>query len=91
MKVLTRALIKSHEENAVNSGIFSFEGLMKTAGDKVFEIIKNNYNLSDKKIAVVCGSGNNGGDGFVIAQNLRDNGYDVTVITPLGEPKTDTA
>ena len=47
MKVLTRALIKSHEENAVNSGIFSFEGLMKTAGDKVFEIIKNNYNLSD--------------------------------------------
>ena len=91
MKVLTRALIKSHEENAVNSGIFSFEGLMKTAGDKVFEIIKNNYNLSDKKIAVVCGNGNNGGDGFVIAQNLRDNGYDVTVITPLGEPKTDTA
>lgn len=91
MKVLTKALIKSHEENAVTSGIFSFVELMKNAGDKAFEIILNNYNLEGKKIAVICGNGNNGGDGFVIAKNLKENGFDVTVITPLGEPLTDTA
>ena len=91
MKVLTKALIKSHEENAVKSGIFSYITLMKNAGDKAFEIINSNYTLSGKKIAVVCGNGNNGGDGFVIAQNLKNNGFDVTIVTPLGEPLTNTA
>ncbi len=91
MKVLTKALIKSHEENAVTSGIFSYTELMKNAGDKAYEIINNTYSLKDKKIAVICGNGNNGGDGFVIAKNLKENGFDVTVITPFGKPLTDTA
>ncbi len=91
MKVLTKALIKSHEENAVKSGIFSYTELMKNAGDNAFKIINNTYNLNDKKIAVVCGNGNNGGDGFVIAQNLKKSGFNVSVITPLGEPLTETA
>lgn len=91
MKVLTKTLIKSCEENAVKSGIFSYISLMKNAGDNAFRIIKEHYNLENKKIAVVCGNGNNGGDGFVIAQNLKQNGFDVTVITPFSVPKTDTA
>ena len=91
MKVLTKALIKSHEENAVKSGIFSYIQLMKNAGDKAFEIINATYSLAGKKIAVICGNGNNGGDGFVIAKHLKDNGFDVTVIIPLGTPTTDTA
>lgn len=91
MKVLTKALIKSHEENAVTSGIFSYIELMKNAGDKAYEIIRNTYPLESKKIAVICGNGNNGGDGFVIAKNLKENGFNVTVITPFGTPATDTA
>ena len=91
MKVLTKALIKKCEENAVKSGIFSYSSLMKEAGDKAYQIIKENYNLENKKIAVICGNGNNGGDGFVIAQNLKQNGFDVSVIIPFGKPLTDTA
>lgn len=91
MKVLTKDLIKVSEENAVHSGSFSFLELMKTAGDKASEIICENFGVKNKKIAVVCGNGNNGGDGFVIAENLKQKGALVTVITPLGEPLTESA
>ena len=91
MDVLSKKLIRLSEENAVHNGAFSFLELMKTAGDTAYKIICDNVELKDKKIAVVCGNGNNGGDGFVIADNLKNNGMDVTVITPLGEPLTDSA
>lgn len=91
MSVLTVDLIRRSEENAVKSGAFSFRELMYTAGTNAAEIIRENYDCGNKKIAVVCGNGNNGGDGFVIAENLAQNGADVTVITPLGSPKTEDA
>ncbi len=91
MKVLTKILIKKAEENAVKNGIFSYIELMKNAGDNAYKIINENYELKNKKIALICGNGNNGGDGFVIAQNLKQNGFNVTVITPYGNPATDTA
>jgi hydroxyethylthiazole kinase-like uncharacterized protein yjeF len=34
-----------------------------------------------KKIVILCGSGNNGGDGWVAAQELGDQGYDVTLVS----------
>lgn len=91
MKVLTKELIKASEENAVHSGAFSFLELMKVAGERASEIIAHNYDVKNKKIAVVCGNGNNGGDGFVVARALSILGADVTVIIPLGEPLTDSA
>ncbi len=91
MEVLTKDLIKLSEENAVHDGAFSFVELMKKAGDTAYEIICQRTQINNKKIAVVCGNGNNGGDGFVIADNLAQEGNEVTVITPLGEPLTDSA
>lgn len=91
MDVLTKDLIRISEENAVQSGAFSFLELMKIAGDTAYKIICENIETRNKKIAVVCGNGNNGGDGFVIAENLACDGADVTVITPLGEPQTNSA
>ncbi len=49
--------------------------LMERAGLRVVEIINKNY--PDKKTAVLCGSGNNGGDGFVVARELHNQGRDV--------------
>ena len=91
MKVLTTALIKRAEEEAVLSGGFSFEELMKTAGEAAGEIINKAFPVKGKKAAVVSGNGNNGGDGFVCAAYLSALGADVTVVIPFGEPRTDNA
>jgi len=48
--------------------------LMENAGSVVFKIIKDKFNKK-KKIKILCGSGNNGGDGYVVARLLNDNGY----------------
>ncbi|MBR4073048.1 MAG: NAD(P)H-hydrate epimerase, partial [Clostridia bacterium] len=91
MKVLTVEQIRAAEENAVRNGIFSYSQLMYNAGIAAVKIICNKYRVTGKRVAVVCGVGNNGGDGFVIANELSKRGCFVTVITPLGEPRTATA
>ncbi|MBR5472664.1 MAG: NAD(P)H-hydrate dehydratase [Clostridia bacterium] len=89
MKVLTANQIKNAEDNAVSRGIFSYATLMKKAGDAATEEIIKRYCVLNKKICVVCGSGNNGGDGLVIASNLRRMGANVVLLTPIGFPSTD--
>lgn len=91
MKILTTDLIRKSEESAVASGAFSLRELMYRAGSAAAEIIMQKYDCRNKKITVVCGRGNNGGDGCVIAGILSENGGRVTVATPFGAPSTENA
>ena len=91
MVVLNADLIKRSEEKAVLSGTFSFRELMYKAGMSFCKILENKYKFDNKKIAVICGNGNNGGDGIVIARYLYENGADVKVFLPLGVPRTEDA
>ncbi|WHY83109.1 NAD(P)H-hydrate dehydratase [Siminovitchia fortis] len=50
--------------------------LMENAGAKVVHEITGHLTSEKPKIIVVAGSGNNGGDGFVIARRLHDEGYE---------------
>lgn len=59
---------KAIEEMAIPSSV-----LMENAGQRVAE------QVSAKKIAIFCGTGNNGGDGFVTARHLVDKGAEVKV------------
>ena len=91
MKVLNCSQIKAAEENAVFNGIFSYTALMENAGKIAAKAISDKYNVSAKRICVVCGKGNNGGDGVVIAALLAKSGAFVSLYFPFGEPLTDTA
>lgn len=89
MKVLSCEQTRLLEKTAVDNGKTYLE-LMRNAGSAAAEILMQNCRPSDK-IAVICGKGNNGGDGFVIALRLYDNGYNVSVILADGIPKTEDA
>lgn len=52
--------------------------LMQNAGKKIADAIKIKFS-NNKKILVICGSGNNGGDGFITAKYLKKEGFDVKV------------
>lgn len=60
--------------------------LMENAGAQVARILWQEYpDLQARRVAVLCGRGNNGGDGFVIARYLHNGGVSVDVFI-LGEP-----
>lgn len=66
----------------------STDALMRIAGEGAADWV---FRLAwPRTVTVLCGPGNNGGDGYVIAESLRRRGLDVAVVAPL-EPKTDAA
>ena len=61
----------SIDRRAMGSGASGFD-LMENAGRGVFEAVVERLRASGgQRVAVVCGKGNNGGDGFVVARRLR--------------------
>src|SRR5262245_11402039 len=54
--------------------------LMENAGRQVVAAIEAMHGeLLEHRVAVLCGRGNNGGDGFVVARTLLQRGVDVAV------------
>ena len=53
--------------------------LMERAGEAAFNVLRDNWPEA-KRIAVLCGIGNNGGDGYVIARLAHEQQLDITVM-----------
>ena len=66
----------------------SVDELMQRAGRGAAEYVWRI--AAHRRVTVLCGPGNNGGDGYVIAEALRERGGKVSVIAAT-EPKTDAA
>ncbi len=90
MRILYSEQIKQLEDEFVKSGSEHIK-LMENAGDCITRFIHEKYGIQGKSIAILCGKGNNGGDGFAAARKLLDNGAKVRVILVDGQPKTDDA
>lgn len=89
-KVLTNAQIRAADEYTINSAGISSQELMRRAGVALAEevaAVADSLNVRD--IVVVCGTGNNGGDGYVCAELLRLHGYEVGVYAFEGRLSVD--
>jgi ADP-dependent NAD(P)H-hydrate dehydratase / NAD(P)H-hydrate epimerase len=53
--------------------------LMERAGQAAFDVLCTRWPHA-RKLAVVCGTGNNGGDGYIVARLAREAGLDVSII-----------
>ncbi len=85
--IVTAAEMAAAEEAVIESGT-SVEELMERAGKAVADYV---WRIAGaKSVLVLCGPGNNGGDGYVVARLLSDRGCDVRVAA-LADPVTDAA
>ncbi|MDD5924332.1 MAG: NAD(P)H-hydrate dehydratase [Clostridia bacterium] len=73
-KVISVETMRNSDAAKISSGASGIE-LMYNAGKAAFEHI----DCESKKIAIVCGTGNNAGDGYVIALLAEEKGADVTI------------
>lgn len=76
--MITSQEMKELEDFSEENGVSKLM-LMQNAGIKLFETINKKYDLKNKKTLVVCNHGNNGGDGFVLANIMKKNKLDVKV------------
>ena len=74
--ILTVAEIAAADRAAIAAGTPGFT-LMRRAGAAVAEAVMTRW--SARPLVVLCGPGNNGGDGFVAAKALADAGWPVTL------------
>lgn len=81
IKIMTRKQVRDFDGRVIDE--FGLPGvvLMENAGRSCAEIITGHFEASDvEKVLIICGTGNNGGDGFVIARHLINFGTAVEVI-----------
>ncbi|MBI3660440.1 NAD(P)H-hydrate dehydratase [Candidatus Acetothermia bacterium] len=75
MKVLTGKAMAELDRIAIDEIGIPRLVLMENAGRSVFQIIQERVSeFAQKKIVIVCGKGNNGGDGLVVARHLMNAG-----------------
>ncbi len=85
--VLTAAQMLAAEQALIDAGS-SVDELMQIAGIGAAEWVWRI--AAGRSVTVLCGPGNNGGDGYVIAEVLRARGLPVNVVAPMA-PKTPAA
>ena len=81
-ELLTAAQMRAIEQAAIESGAVTGLELMERAGQGVVEAVLEEWPelaLTSHRAVVLCGPGNNGGDGFVVARLLKVRGWDVEV------------
>jgi len=79
--VMTRAQVRSFDSRAINTLGIPGVVLMENAGRSCAELIKEKLAaVPGPSVCIFCGTGNNGGDGFVIARHLVNSSFNVTVV-----------
>ena len=87
---VTVSQMKQIEHDADAAGL-SYTCMMENAGQAAAKVLLENGPAEFRTAAVFCGTGNNGGDGFVLARALKSAGKNVRIFLVGGIPKTKDA
>lgn len=86
-QILRVAQMQAAEQDLIDAGS-SVDRLMQVAGRGAADWV---WRLAGRhRVTVLCGPGNNGGDGYVIAEAIRERGGEATVVCAI-DPQTDAA
>ena len=86
MKIVTAAQMQTLDRRAISEARIPGLVLMERAGTGVVEQLERHFSpLKGKRITIICGKGNNAGDGFVVARLLARKRVIVQVVT-LAKP-----
>jgi NAD(P)H-hydrate epimerase len=82
MKVSRVSEMRALDQLAIEEFGIPEELLMENAGLAASHILQKELGITDRTFIVICGVGNNGGDGFVVARKIHSNGSTVKVYIP---------
>ncbi|MHC4534911.1 MAG: NAD(P)H-hydrate epimerase [Planctomycetota bacterium] len=78
---MTKDQVREVDSWAINTLGIPGVVLMENAGRSCAELIKEKFKgITQPKVCIFCGTGNNGGDGYVIARHLLNSGFKVIVV-----------
>lgn len=80
MKAVSADTMQKVDKQTITEYGISSLHLMENAGRSCVEEIMAEFGMTGRSAVIMCGKGNNGGDGFVIARLLIQKGWAVTVI-----------
>jgi NAD(P)H-hydrate epimerase len=81
MRVLNTEQMREADRRTIQDLGIPARELMERAGQQVAAVVMREFApVRGKSIAVLCGRGNNGGDGFVVARALAEEGADVRAL-----------
>lgn len=85
-EILTTQMMRESDRRAINGNEENSRALMRLAAQGVYKSV-----VWQGNIGIVCGNGNNGGDGYALALILLENNIKSNIIMAKGEPKSNTA
>lgn len=88
IELLSPAEMAQADRKAIEAGPFDGMGLMRNAGAAVAREVLRRHPGAER-VHVLCGPGNNGGDGYVVARMLAESGTPVS-LWASGEPRPDS-
>ncbi|MGM0417810.1 MAG: NAD(P)H-hydrate dehydratase [Thermodesulfobacteriota bacterium] len=86
-RVVYSSVMPEIDKNTIKSFGIPGEVLMENAGRTASGILTKETDLKNKKIVILCGPGNNGGDGFVAARYLYTRALDVKLVLMCSSDK----
>ncbi len=90
MKILSAEQTRELDAYTIREEPIASIDLMERAAYTLFHWFRKQFPSREHPVVVVCGSGNNGGDGLVLARLLHQARYPVTLwLVSLGDPSPD--